>query len=32
MNTSCGDLQGFVKDLYRDIDTFGPKNDRDLLP
>jgi len=28
MNTSCGDLQGFVKDLYRDIDTFGPKDDR----
>ena len=29
MNTSSGDLQGFVKDLYRDIDAFGPKNDRE---
>jgi len=26
MNTSCGDLQGFVSELYRDIDTFGPKD------
>jgi len=26
LNASCGDLRGFIKDLYREIDIFGPKN------